>query len=377
MSEYQYYEFAALDRPLTRAEMDELRAISTRAAVSPTRFVNHYEWGDLRADPADWMRRYFDAFVYTANWCSCRFALRLPLATFTPTLLEPYDTGYAFTAESTASHWVLHWSLDESEDHGRFSEDDGRGWMGRLLPLRDEIMRGDWRPLWLAGAGELQDAVAEPGVPPGLADLSPSQQALAEFLALDIDMLAAASAGSAAISPGEDDEHLDAWLQGWPRDEVMTILRLVAQGRSQEAEHRVRSRHAAWQETQRKPTAGAATRTVAELRKLAESASAARLEAEAKKRAQQDSQWKRLRESNLRRLMSDVEKQWAAIEDQARRGSGSSYEQAVRMLRELAEGYALTSNAQEFERALQRFLVRHERRQALLRRLTEAGLWPQ
>ena len=63
MSEYQYYEFAAIDRPLTRAEMAELRAVSTRAVIRPSGFVNHYEWGDLKADPADWMRRYFDAFI--------------------------------------------------------------------------------------------------------------------------------------------------------------------------------------------------------------------------------------------------------------------------------------------------------------------------
>lgn len=62
MSEYQYYEFAAIDRPLTRAEMAELRAVSTRAVITPAGFVNHYEWGGLKADPADWMRRYFDAF---------------------------------------------------------------------------------------------------------------------------------------------------------------------------------------------------------------------------------------------------------------------------------------------------------------------------
>jgi len=31
MSEYQYYEFLAIDRPLTADEMAELRALSTRA----------------------------------------------------------------------------------------------------------------------------------------------------------------------------------------------------------------------------------------------------------------------------------------------------------------------------------------------------------
>ena len=45
MSEYQCYEFVALDRPLTAKQMAELRAISTRAEISPTRF---------RLDPFSW-----------------------------------------------------------------------------------------------------------------------------------------------------------------------------------------------------------------------------------------------------------------------------------------------------------------------------------
>jgi len=36
MSEYQYYEFQAVDCPLTPDEMAELRAISTRARITLT-----------------------------------------------------------------------------------------------------------------------------------------------------------------------------------------------------------------------------------------------------------------------------------------------------------------------------------------------------
>lgn len=43
--------------------MAELRSRSSRATITATSFVNEYNWGDLKADPADWMRRYFDAFV--------------------------------------------------------------------------------------------------------------------------------------------------------------------------------------------------------------------------------------------------------------------------------------------------------------------------
>ncbi|MFO7739670.1 MAG: hypothetical protein R6V46_14415 [Desulfatiglandaceae bacterium] len=40
MSEYQYYEFLAIDRPLTKDEMAELRALSTRATITPVGFTN-------------------------------------------------------------------------------------------------------------------------------------------------------------------------------------------------------------------------------------------------------------------------------------------------------------------------------------------------
>jgi len=52
MSEYQYYEFQAIDRSLTMAEQQELRALSTRARINATSFVNTCEWGDLKGNPS-------------------------------------------------------------------------------------------------------------------------------------------------------------------------------------------------------------------------------------------------------------------------------------------------------------------------------------
>ncbi len=68
MSEYQYYDFRAIDRPLTKKEMAALRSISTRAVITTTSFTNHYEWGDLKANSSKLLEKYFDAFVYVANW---------------------------------------------------------------------------------------------------------------------------------------------------------------------------------------------------------------------------------------------------------------------------------------------------------------------
>jgi hypothetical protein len=72
VGEYQCYELVALDRRLTAAEMAELRGISTRAEITPTRFWNEHHWGDLKADPVKLLARYFDVHVYFANWGSRR-----------------------------------------------------------------------------------------------------------------------------------------------------------------------------------------------------------------------------------------------------------------------------------------------------------------
>src|SRR5215471_20398811 len=93
MSEYQCYEFLALDRPLTAREMEELRAISTRAEISPTRFWNEYMYGDFKGDPEALVARYFDAHMYFANWGTRRLMLRLPVRSVDVAALKPYFTG--------------------------------------------------------------------------------------------------------------------------------------------------------------------------------------------------------------------------------------------------------------------------------------------
>lgn len=379
MSEYQYYEFAAIDKPLTRTEMAELRAVSTRAIISPSGFTNHYEWGDLKADPADWMRRYFDAFVYSANWCSCHLSLRLPKVVFRKAELNAFIRSAVLSIDTTDAHWIFSWTLVESEDYDRFSEDDGSGWMRRLVPLRDELMRGDLRPLylgWLAAGDALHDDVLEPEVPAGLTALSPAQQALVEFLEIDLDLLEAASMASAAATALHDETlPISTWLDTWQTTDMQDVLKTIALGRGQEAERRVKSHYAAWLKAQRPTSSGVPRRRVAELRELAKSAGERRRTREAEVHAKREAERRQKREAELRRIMDTPDKYWQAASAQASRGSASGYEKTVSLLKVLAEGYALVAGPDAFERQLRRFLVPHAKRAALLRRLTEAGLW--
>ena len=67
MSEYQYYEFAAIDKPLNEKDMKALRNLSTRAQITPTSFVNEYNWGDLKGDPLKLVEKYFEKVLSDAK----------------------------------------------------------------------------------------------------------------------------------------------------------------------------------------------------------------------------------------------------------------------------------------------------------------------
>ncbi|HGX93202.1 MAG TPA: hypothetical protein ENK35_07790, partial [Candidatus Tenderia sp.] len=257
MSEYQYYEFIAIDKPLTPKQIAELRAYSSRADITPGSFVNEYHWGDLRGDPAEWMRRYFDAHVYVANWCTCVLCLRLPKSVFNAAIFHDFKTETTFSVKQTRTHWQLEWALEESDNYERFAVEDGQGWMGRLAPLRDELLRGDLRPLylgWLAGvsAGEVNEEAAEPQPPLGLSRLTAAQRSLAEFLEVDVDLLAAAGL---ADPPGsrhdsEGDVELDSWIAALPVADKNAVLGLLLTGHAQQAERKLKLRYLAWQRKQ-------------------------------------------------------------------------------------------------------------------------------
>jgi hypothetical protein len=91
MSEYQYYEFQAVDGLLDADARRRLRAISSRARITASSFVNTYNWGDLKADPLQLLERYFDLFLYVANWGTRQFAVKLPAQVLDVEALKPYD----------------------------------------------------------------------------------------------------------------------------------------------------------------------------------------------------------------------------------------------------------------------------------------------
>ncbi len=62
MSEYQYYEFRAIDRPLTKKQMAQLRRVSSRGEITPTSYVNVYNYTDLPSITLDQIQHFFEHY---------------------------------------------------------------------------------------------------------------------------------------------------------------------------------------------------------------------------------------------------------------------------------------------------------------------------
>jgi hypothetical protein len=341
--------------------MAELRAVSTRAEISPTRFWNEYQWGDLKAEPAVLLERYFDAHLYFANWGTQRLLLRLPKDRVDVELLEGYFvTGHASGISVKGKHVVLEFVSDIEEPE----YDEGPpGPLAALTPLREELLRGDLRPAYLAWLGLVQaenvdDDSLEPAVPAGLSNLTGAQQALVDLLRLDVDLVAAASAGAA---PSDDGAPFRRWVAALSAKEKDGWLKRAAEEpdlalggellRTFRASHRAQDR--------------SGRRTVGELRALAEAQEAEREKAEAAREKKAKNAADAARQRQLTKLARDVEAAWADLEKLI---ESSGYDEAVRLAVDLRDLAVRESAAAEFSARFEELRKRKLRRRGFFDR---------
>ena len=245
MSEYQYYEFQTIDRPLTAEQQVLLRKLSSRVELSATRAAFNYAYGSFRGEPLKVLEQHFDALLYSANWGSKQLAFRFPKYALTAEQLQPYLLGeeerYVGVSYTTPHHLVLNLEIREEEGYGWI---EGEGLLDPLIPLREALLRGDMRALYLfwlrtaterAGWAEDKEEdeegappFIEPPVPPGLGQLDPALQACAEFFAVDPDLIAAAAEASPSLTATK--EPLERWVTLLPEAERNALLVRVARG---------------------------------------------------------------------------------------------------------------------------------------------------
>ncbi len=368
MSEYEYYEFAAVDRPLGARELDALRGLSTRAHITPTSFVNTYEWGSFRGDPRRMMERYFDAFLYLANWGTRELMVRLPARLVDLDVAQRYCPGDAVSAWSIGEHVVV--AAVSEDDEGDF-EWGGEGVLASILPVRAELLAGDLRALyllWLAGVqmGGVGDDAVEPPVPAALGTLTGSQAALVEFLRIDSDLVEVAAGAStragdqpvdvarwvSELNPAERDTLLVGLLEGTDPLLRAATLRRAGPDRADSADTR---------------TAGELLHRAAAARECREQAERADRAARAAEKAQRAAA---AREKRLAGLAAEVDRAWDRVAVRIAEKKPSGYDIAVDLLVDLQE----VCDPGVFSARVEELRREHARKVSFVERLGHAGL---
>ncbi len=365
MSEYQYYEWQTLDRPLTPEEQAEVNELSSHIHVTASQAIVTYSWGDFKHDPIQVLARYFDAFLYLANWGSKRLAFRFPKGLLDPQRIQPYLWEYRIELESVGDYLILDISLDDEE--GFWVE--GEGWLSSLSRLRDDLLQGDYRALYLAWlrAAELEwatDEEPEPPVPPGLQELSPPLVSFIELFELDEYLVQAAAEASpqlrpasavpleeaiARLSPAERDDFLLRLARGEPH------LSLKLNRRLQELVGSTPT------------TTAVLRRTWGDLRARAE-----QLRREAERRAAEEAEARRIRE--LQALAAREDEAWREVVALIEEKTAPAYDKAVELLLKLRDLADYQGRQAEFHARVSTLRQRYARRSALQRRLRQAGL---
>ena len=142
--------------------------------------------------------------------------------------------GDAATSWTTRTHVIV--DLHSEDEAGVEDWVDPEGRLAAIVPARTELAAGDRRPLYLAWLLVVQDRKLdedqrEPPVPEGLAELTGPQRALADFLRLDPDLLAAAAEASNPLTAKAPSAAvLGRWVKALPEPDKDELLLRVLRG---------------------------------------------------------------------------------------------------------------------------------------------------
>ena len=374
MSEYQYYEFQAIDRPLTADQQAQVATLSSRAHVTAHMASFVYNYGDFRGDPEQLLRDYFDAMLYMANWGSRRLMLRIPGALIDTKRVKLYCISEAIDVRQTPKKQHVIVDL-EFNDEEQAEWTDGEGWLDALMALREELIQGDFRVLYLAwlkaaeGAVEMEEIAEdtlEPPVPAGLGQLSPALETFVRFLDIDAAMLAVAAQQSEKRR--QEPSQLEAWITQLPGAEQHDFLVRLSRGEANLSlllRRRLQELATETQPHEREAETG--RRTIAALR---EAATVWRQQ----KQAAEQRQAELARRRHLETLAARESQVWQEIEALLEEKKASAYDSAVVLLQDLRDLSTSRGDMADFQQRLADIERTYSNRPALLRRMRQSRL---
>ena len=383
MSEYQYYEFQAIDHPLTNQQIRELRAYSSRAEITSASFTVEYNWGDFNGDPLKWMEKYFDAFVHVANWGTRWLMLRVPKHLAGLDIASEYCVDEYLSYTTKGEHVIVSFRTDDEEPDWT----DGEGWLASLIQLRADLMRGDYRCLylgWLCSiqGSDFEDDALEPPPPAGLGNLSAPLLRLADFLSIDFDLIAAAAEQSEdeqTLSLSKDE--ITAWVANLTlKDKDAALARIIEEDDPHVAVE-VRQRAIREIHTGRGIRGGSQThgrrgsgQLLARAEAIAEERRKKEAELAARTKAGQDREQAERRKKHLESLTGKESELWTKANDLIATKQPKRYDEAVSIIKDLHELAGTAGKDSDFLLRMENLVNEHEGKRTFVDRLRKAQL---
>ncbi len=375
MSEFQIYQFRSLDRPFTEAERREIGSWSSRTRPTANSATFNYAYGDFPKDVEKVMAQYFDAMLYVSNWGAKRLIFRLPKNLTDAQAL----TAYTFENDWSSDYIALQKHSDCYLLDLYFNNEEGGGWLEEedydlhdFTPLREDILQGDYRSLYLLWLQFAQNATAEeeeenkqltpPPLPANLSKMGPALVALVEFFEIDQDVVAAMkSASPESEAPPLDyprligqlpEEERMAWLIRLANDEPRLVLNFTKRLREL---------------VPSQPSKTSASLSLAQITALTD--------AQRKERTAQEAEAARLVHlQKMKQFAREEVTMWGSIAANILKATSSSYDQATQMLRDLHDLAVYQGKEADFRVQMAALREQYARRQPLIRRFDKAGL---
>jgi hypothetical protein len=369
MSEYQYYEFQSLDQPLTPAAREVAKSLSSRAKVSTRSASFVYNYGDFPGNPLELMAGYFDAMLYITNWGTRQLMFRFPPGSIPEQVMADYQYGDGFGDQIQwvveDSGIILNLELSETEATGEWVEGDG--WLDKLTPVRSDILRGDYRAIylaWLKITEFSEDEITEPPIPPNLGSLSAALEDLIAFFEVDSSMVKSAARHSASVA--HRDEDLAAYLVQLTEAEKLNFLeRLLRNEANLNIALANRLRNFSGGSAESLPTKS--NRTVQTI-----AADAKRI-----REANQETERQAAQAAHIQQMEALAPREaelWARLPGLVEQKRADTYDEAVRLLKNLHDLAVYQGNVSGFQAKLETLRAAYPRLSGFQRRLQEARL---
>ncbi len=372
MSEYQFYEFAAIDGPISDEGLRYARSCSSRANVSRVRWQNTYSFGDFHGS-VDTLLKYYDAHFYIANWGTVRLGLAFPSGVLSGKTLQPYLRGgehheQILTLKEIGERCIVWW---ERHEEGGWGGTEGDGLIDQLIGVREELMRGDIRSLFLGWLSdfdpdEWQDpkdgAILMPPIPAGLNQLSPAQATLIKQFPVDPDALAVA----AELSPANTLARIPmaVALERLSVLEMRALLGRVAEGGGPGVMAELNRLT-----FPRVQTSVGQTRKCIDFAAKVIEARSIRQKKEAQAAAAEQRRKEELRQQHLTSVMRCADTVWSGLAPLMEQKVSSAYDQAANQIQELRDAYSQAGDSAGFNQKISEFRKRYSNRPAMLRRI--------